>query len=246
MSIRFDTRKLGARRLWFRIAMVAVLLLVVVPTLLLWYAVSSKPSYWQPLDPQRTDVRETARQFEQAMSAQVPKPAAAVPATDQPAPSGERSEWTLVVTLDQLNSWLAVGVTEWGVKRGLDPRVLDRLSRSVVNVDLDAVEVAVPVERAGLATILRLRYKPVVGEGKRVRLMLQGAQAGLVPVPITTVLDNIAAYLPQGQRAEIEALRGKVQSLDLRLLLEDGRTVSVTDLALLPGKLLLTCRVDRG
>jgi hypothetical protein len=246
LSIRFDARKLGAPRLWFRITMVAVLLLFVVPTLVLWYAVSSKPDYWQPLDPQRTDVRETAQQFEQAMSAQVPKPAAAAPATDQPAPSGARSEWTAEVTQDQLNSWLAVRVTEWGVKRRIDPGVLDRLSRSVVNVDLDGVEVAIPVERVGLATILRLRYKPVVVEGKRVRLMLQGAQAGLVPVPIATVLDKVAAYLPQGQQAEIEALRGKVQSLDLHLPLEDGRTVSVTDLALLPGKLLVTCRMDRG
>ena len=219
--------------------MVATLLLFVVPTLSLWYAVSSKPAYWQPPDPQRPSVREMAEAFEQAMSAQVPKLTAAAPATGQPAPAAERLEWTAVVTLDQLNSWLAVRVADWGVKRRIDPRVLDRLSRSVVNVDLDAVEIAIPIERAGLASILQLRYKPMVGGHRPVRLMLQEAHAGLVPVPIDTVLDKVAAYLPQ-------TLRGKVQWLDLQIPLEDGRTVSVTDMALLPGKFLLTCRADGG
>ena len=224
--------------------MVVALLLFVVPTLLLWYAMSRKPAYWQPLDPQRKEVREAAERFEQAMSAQVPKPAVAAPG--QPGPPAERSEWTTVVTLDQLNSWLAVRVAEWGAKRRIDSGLLDRLSRSVVTVDLDAVEVAIPLERAGLATILRLRYKPRVGEQKRVRLILQQAQAGLVPVPINTVLNIVGAYLPGGQRAEVEALRAKVQSVDLRVPLEDGRTVTVTDLAVLPGKFVLTCRMDSG
>jgi hypothetical protein len=230
-----------------------VVLAIVVPALLLWYGVSSKPDYWQPPDPKRPEVREAAERFEAAMTAQVPK--ATVPPTAAPGqppltpgtpPAADRPEWTVEVTQEQLNSWLAVRVAEWGVKRRIDARVLDRLAHSVVNVDLEGVEVAVPVEKAGVASIVRLRYRPVPGGDKRVRLVLQGAQAGMVPVPINTVLDNIAAYVPRGQRDEIENLRGKVQSLDLLIPLEDGRKVGVVDLALLPGKFVLTCRVQAG
>lgn len=47
------------------------------------------------------------------------------------------------VTQGQLNNWLAGRLTEWGANRRIDPWMLDRMSRSMVNVEVDAVEVAV-------------------------------------------------------------------------------------------------------
>lgn len=235
-------------RRWLRIVIVLVLLMIVVPVGLLWYGVSAKPDYWQPIDRTRPDAREAAERFEQAMSAQVrqmPAPVTQTPAPVTPAPA-ERPEWTVEVTQEQLNSWLAVRLTEWGANRSIDPRMLDRMSRSMVNVDVDAVEVAVPFEQAGVSSIVRLRYKPVLGEDKRVRLVLQDAHAGLIPVPITTVFAGILAYVPQGQPGELESLRRKIQALDLLIPLADGRTVSVVGMQLRPGKLLLTCQVHRG
>jgi hypothetical protein len=236
------------------VLIVLFLLLVLVPFGVLWYGVSAKPVYWRPIDGTQANVREAAERFEQAASSQLSQLSSQRDQqdSDQRAQGDQRDQrggqpvWTMEVTQEQLNNWLAARLPGWGANRRIDPRLLDRISHSMVSIDLDGVEVAVPLERVGVTSIIRLRYKPVVADDKHVRLVLQDAHAGLVPLPIRTVLEGIIAYMPQGRKGELDTLRGQVQSLDLLVPLQDGRTVSLAGMELLPGKLVLTCQVHRG
>ena len=253
--MRFDAAKISPSdppRRWLFVVIVLMLVLVVMPAGVLWYGLSARPDYWQPIDRARPEVRAAAERFEQAMREQV-RPAAAPPtqtAVQTPAPAtpvlSEPSEWTVEVTQEQLNTWLAVRVTEWGANRGVHPRVLELMSRSMISIDLDAIEVALPFTRASISGVILLRYRPVVGEDKRVRLVAQDAHAGIAPVPIAMALDSILAHVPRGQEGEVESLRRRARSLDLLIPLRDGRTISVVDMALLPGKTVLTLRVHNG
>lgn len=210
-----------------------MVVVIVASAAALWYALSVTPDYWQPIDRTRPDVRQTAERFEQTLRAYV-----------RPAPPAKPSpEWTADVPQDQLNRWLAVRVTEWGVNRGVHPRVLDLMSRSMVNVDLDATEVAMPFRWMGISGVIRLRYKPSMADDKRVRLVVQDAHAGLVPLPVSMTIDGILTRLNVGDGAEIERLRRQARSIDIVVPLRDGRKASVVDLTPLPGKFVMTCRV---
>jgi hypothetical protein len=242
--MKFDAPRMAGRprRRWPLVAIGLCLLLIVLPAGLLWYAVTVKPDYWPPADRADPAVRRAAEQFERAMRAQVNPMPASLAQAPAPAPA-ERPEWTAEVTQDQLNWWLAARLKEWGVDRGVGPWALDLLSRSMVNVDLDGLEVAIPFEKAGISIVVRFRYKPVVGADNRVRLVCQDAHAGLIPVPIRMALDAILAQVPEGQRQEVESLRAKALSAEALIPLRDGRKVSVIDMALLPEKFVITCRV---
>ena len=227
-----------APRRWLRVVIVLVPLLLGLSTIALWYALSATPAYWQPVDRTRPEVREMAERFEQMMRAHLRTTPA--PGTSAPA---EPREWTADVIQDQLNSWLAVRVTEWGVNRGVHPRVLELMSRSMVNIDLEATEVALPFQWLGIAGVMRLSYTPAVGADKRMRLLIRDAHVGLVPVPVAMAIEAILARLGVAVEAEIERLRGQARALAIVVPLRDGRRASVTDLTPLPGKFVMTGRV---
>jgi hypothetical protein len=146
------------------------------------------------------------------------------------------------ITQEQLNVWLRVRLTEWGANRGVDPRVLELLSRGMISIELGAVEVAVPFKKAAISGVIRLRYRPAAGGDGRVRLMTEDAHAGLAPVPISTAIESILSHVPQGDEGEIERLRARARAIDLLVPLRDGRLVGVVDMALLPGKAIVTFR----
>jgi hypothetical protein len=195
----------------------------------LWYGLSVKPAYWPPPDRTRADVRQAAERFEQALRAYT---------------RSAQVEWTADVPQDELNRWLAVRVTEWGVNRGVHARVLDLMSRSMVNVDLDGAEVGMPFRWMGISGVLRLRYKPSAGPDRRVRMAVQSARAGLVPLPVSMAVEGILARLGIGDEAEVERLRARARSIDIVVPLRDGRKIGVADLTPLPGKFVMTCRTQ--
>jgi hypothetical protein len=76
------------------------------------------------------------------------------------------------------------------------------------------------------------------------RLAIQDAHAGLVPVPVSMAIDSILARLNLADEAELERLRRRARAIDIVVPLRDGRKVSVVDLTALPGKFVMTCRVQ--
>ena len=204
------------------VAGVAVLL-IVLPVALLWYGLTVRPDYWPPPDPSRQDTRQVALRFEEAMRASV------------------RSEWTIDVPQDQLNAWLATRVTEWGADRGVHPRTLELIGKSMIAVDLDGIEVAWAFRKFGISGVVRLRYRPVMGEDKRVRLAIQYARAGIVPVPVTYALESILASVPRDEAGD-EGLFERARMVDLTVPTRDGRRVSVVDVTVVPGKFVVTSR----
>jgi hypothetical protein len=228
------------------IVIALLLLLIVMPTAVVWYGLSFKPDYWEPIDQTRPEVRQSAERFEQSLREQV-RPPPAPRLSFMPGPSltpgrSEPVEWTVEITQEQLNVWLRVRLTEWGANRGFDPRVLELLSRGMISIELGAVEVAVPFKKAAISGVIRLRYRPTAAGDGRVRLMAEDAHAGLAPVPIATAIESILSHVPQGDESEIERLRARARALDLLIPLRDGRLVGVIDMALLPGKAIVTFR----
>lgn len=230
------------------LVIVLLLLLIVMPTAVVWYGLSFKPDYWQPVDPTQPDVRQAAERFEQSLREQVRPPLPTPGPSFISGPSltpgrAEPVEWTVEITQEQLNVWLRVRLTEWGANRGVDPRVLELLSRGMISIELGAVEVALPFTKAAVSGVIRLRYRPAGGGGDgRVRLIAEDAHAGLAPVPIATAFESILSHVPQGEEGKIEGLRARARAIDLLVPLRDGRVAGVVDMALLPGKAIVTFR----
>jgi hypothetical protein len=238
---------------WVYVVGALVLLLVAIPAATVWYGLSFKPAYWEPVDETRPDAREAAARFEQSLRNHVPPApessrstfSPTIPlAPGDPAAPGRRepAEWTEEIMQAQLNAWLRSRVADWGANRGVNPRLLELLGRSQVSIDLGVVEVAVPFTKASISGVVRMRYRPVTGGDGRVRLMAEEAHAGLAPVPVSMAIDNLLANVPGGDEGEIERLRARASAIDLVVPLRDGRQVGVVDMALIPGQAIVTFR----
>jgi hypothetical protein len=238
---------------WTYVVGALVLLLIGIPAATVWYGLSFKPAYWEPVEETRPDAREGAVRFEQSLRNHVPpasetsrssfSPTVPLAPGSQAVPGRrEPTEWTEEITQAQLNAWLRSRVTEWGANRGVNPRLLELLGRSQVSIDVGVVEVGVPFTKASISGVVRMRYRPVTGGDGRVRLMAEDAHVGLAPVPISMAIDNLLSDVPGADEGEIERLRARASAIDLVVPLRDGRQVGVVDMALIPGQAIVTFR----
>ncbi|MBN2022009.1 MAG: hypothetical protein JW809_04380 [Pirellulales bacterium] len=95
--------------------------------------------------------------------------------------------WEVVITQEQVNAWLAVGLVEKHPgaipPEFHDPRVL---------IEPDGVTLACGTSRSGVAVVVSLKVDVYLAEPNVVAMRIRRVRAGRLPWPLDQVLDGIA------------------------------------------------------
>lgn len=217
------------RRRW-PFVLLAVAVVLALPPLMFWWMLSSEPSYWQPVDANDTRVRERAARVESEVSKQ----------TTEVRPPEDR--WSLVLTEEEINAWLAARLPRWLANQGVDDELIHAVPHAMAEITADDVELAAEVHYGGLDQIVRFVYRPVASaNGEPARLELQGLYAGRVPIPLDTVVEQLKQRLDPDDRPDADQIRDLLRSVPLTLRLADRRTVKIVGVELSEGLATLTC-----
>lgn len=96
-------------------------------------------------------------------------------------------QWSALFTTRQVNGWLAVDLVE-NHRESIPAGVGDLRTK----VDDGTIRLACRYEQGRLSTVLSLVIEPYLVESNVLALRIRGAQVGLVPLPLRTVLDAIS------------------------------------------------------
>jgi hypothetical protein len=198
-----------------------------------WWLVRAAPRYWTTVNAGDPEIRQRAAAVESFVSTQ----------TTHVRPDMER--WSIELTQDQVNAWLATRLPMWLANQGVEQSVIEFVPSVLVHVGDEKVEFAAELKLNGKTQIVQFVYRAADGEGPEpVRLTLEGVYAGRLPLPVDWTIEQIKQRLSARGREAADQLRSLLESIDLVLKLDDGRMVKVVDMALRDGKAILTCQTD--
>jgi len=215
--------------LWWTLAIAGVALLtIVISAAYVWQQLNALPEYWSPLDATDPQVQRTGEVIEQQVTS----------TTTRVRPAADA--WTLELTQDEANAWLASRMPKWLENQNVDRTLIEQLRRSMVRFQPDRVELAVQ----GLfgERVLRAIYAPGEPVDDLATLKLTGLMTGRIALPVETVLDKVAAAEP---RFDAQA-RSMLENPPLLVPLGDGRVVQCERIEVGDGTIRLTCRTVRG
>ena len=216
------------KRRWWLILLVVALVFLAGIVAALWL-VRAEPSYWEPVDANDPAVAATAERIESRITSQ----------TTSVRPPNE--VWELQVGEDQVNAWLAARLPLWLANQQVDRDVIQAVPQAMIDINLDRVELAVQVRLDGLAQIVRFAYRPQADGEQPMELVLKSVYAGRLRVPLELLVEQVRARAGLDAQDADRIVR-HLQSVPLRLALDDGRIVTVTDVQLGEGVATLTCR----
>lgn len=174
-----------------------LLLPLVAGALALLWALTREPEFYrQALQVSPAALREASHEMLQ-------QTAALTGETQRPG------RWQVVFTAEQLNGWLAVDLVE------NHPDALPEFLRDPrVAIQPGRVLLACRLQRGGAGSVLSLTVEPYLVEPNVLALRISSVRAGLVPVPLSEILD-------QASQAAVEA------GLPLRWRQTDGEPVAI-------------------
>jgi hypothetical protein len=96
-------------------------------------------------------------------------------------------QWQAVFTAEQINGWLAVDL-----ERNYPDLLPSSLSDPRVAIEPDQMWIACRLERRNLNSVVSLAADAYLAEPNVLALRIRRARAGMVPLPLETVLDKIS------------------------------------------------------
>src|ERR1041385_5952442 len=112
------------------LAVSALVVLIVAVAGVSWWAASSTPAYWQQIDRDDPRVVQRGAAVENFISTQA----------TSARPDMER--WSIELTQEQVNAWLATRLPMWLANQGVDERVIEFFPNLLVHVADKKVEFA--------------------------------------------------------------------------------------------------------
>ncbi|MBI1368985.1 MAG: hypothetical protein GC162_10070 [Planctomycetes bacterium] len=214
-------------RRWRRRVLPAIVILVVLPLVFVYFTLSARPGYWRVVDVTEAGHEHNAQQFEQGLSSE----------TTRVRPAGAR--WELPLNEQQVNDWLAVRLPQWLVNQNVDPKLIGALHHAMMHTDpntntLEFAAQPAMITVGPLHPIVRLHVSIIRQPDEPLALKLTGVWLGRFPI----ALDTLAARVPGQFKID--------EPLPLILPLKDGREVAVMDATFVDGGVMLTCETRRA
>jgi len=230
-------------RLLFKALIVLMLAMIGAATVAAISAVtlaSKSPTWWRSVDPADPETIVLAEQVERGV----------VSAVHRARPDGE--PWTVSVTANQANAWLNVKLPRWMANRGAPwPTRLREVQAHFTSEGRLAVGARI---RGGEGDrIVAATLEPVVMTDGSMWILTATPHAGRLDLPRGWTLTQLRDWLPEEVEQDLpverilSALEGAAPLYDDAILkLEDGRRVRLLNITPEAGRLLLTCRTERG
>lgn len=194
------------------------------------------PSWWRSAATDPAAGADLAERVERAVASRIHKwEASAEP-------------WTIAITQEQANAWLAVRAPKWAANRAAPA---DKTAMPEARVRFEAGAIVIGLRNPGSHYIITARLTPSIAAGGALRASLRSVRAGALPVS-AAVVERAAGSLSENLQRDPDAARalaaitGDAPLLkDARITLEDGRRVTLRGIAVEEGRLVLTCATDR-
>jgi hypothetical protein len=213
-----------------------------------WRMANQPPEWWHPLNPADPQVDRAARSVENRVSDQVHRArgggsnAGAAPAT-----------WTLSISDDDANAWLAARLQEWLANRSETLRWPANASDPQVLFEEGQIQLGFEVSEGGKGRVVSASLRPRIDEGGALWIQLDRFAIGRFALPGSTVVDAggtlLESKLPPEIRNNpdtknfIESLSGQRPLVSEAVMrLSDGRRVQILRLTPKPGELEVECR----
>jgi uncharacterized protein YpmS len=219
------------RRRW-RVVVLTVTLLILAAIAVPGWLVRSTPAYWRPVDVADPQVTARAEEVESRIATQ----------TTSVRPADE--SWTLELTEEQVNAWLATRLRQWLANQGVDQEARDLVPHAMMNFADQRIELAAELKLKGISQVVRLRYRPQAVTDEPSRLKLESVYAGRMRIPLEMIVEQVRARIGGADAEDAAEVIAALRSIELVLPLDDGRTVTVTDVQVSPGRAVLTCRTQ--
>lgn len=191
----------------------------------LYWALKHEPEFYR--DAVRLD-----RSFQKQASDQMLQRAAALRSDVE-----KEGRWKALFTAEQINGWLAVDLPE-----NFPDALPESFRDPRVEIRPDRMTLACRLKQGGTTTVVTLTVEPYLPEPNLLALRIRNARAGLLPMPLTTVLDAISEAAGQigfpldWQRAD----RDPVALISTTLPDQDGKPVQIETIQLGDGEIYLT------
>lgn len=145
--------------------------------------------------------------------------------------------WELRVTAEEINGWLAVDLP-----RNHPSALPPSLGDPRVAISPDEMILACRYDAGGVRSVLSLTVQPYLAQPNVVALRIVRARAGLLPMPLKTVLDGLsgAAHAMQSRLTWADADGMPVALLSMPDDMDADRTVRIEALELLDGAVRIT------
>jgi len=150
--------------------------------------------------------------------------------------------WEILITDEEINGWLAVDLEE-NHPDVLPPSIGDPR----VAIDENEISIACRYDHDGMKSILSVALRPSISERNEIVLRIVRARAGLLPVPLGNILDQISIAARQMQ-FHLEWRRegdDPVALLSLPKAKAGGRTVRIDAIRLGDGEIYIAGTSER-
>ncbi len=147
----------------------------------------------------------------------------------------KEGRWRALFTAQQINGWLAVDFVD-----NFPDALPDSFRDPRVGIRPREMTLACRQQRGGVETTVTLTIEPYLPEPNRLALRIRSARAGLLPMPLTPVLDAISAAAAEtGLRLDWQRAHGDPVALISipPLSDQDGKLVEIDTLTLDNGEI---------
>ena len=141
----------------------------------LYWALKHEPEFYR--DAVRLD-----RSLQQQASDQMLQRAAALRSDVE-----KEGRWQAIFTAEQINGWLAVDLPE-----NFPDALPESFRDPRVEIRPDGMTLACRLKQGGTTTVVTLTVEPYLPEPNLLALRIRDARAGLLPMPLTSVLDAMS------------------------------------------------------
>lgn len=223
-------------RRWAPRAALAVIAVATLLIMLSWALARNEPSWWAAAGVDPATGSDLAERVERAAAGRLHKW------------EDQGREWTVALTAEQANAWLACRAPKWIANRS--PKgVAAELPEIRLRFEDNAVVLA--ARAPGASRVVSARFSPEIRPDGSLWAGVGRASVGSLPLP-ASILHAAERSLPPDVRAEPAAARalaglaGDGPVLERPAVsLEDGRRVRVTSVAVERDRLILTCVTER-
>lgn len=229
--------------------MVALQLLILLGGAGAYLLTQLEPSWWRDVKADGA-AAQTAEQVENGVVSQL---SLARPADPKQTGSYKSEPWSVSISDQDANAWLATRLKPWLENQGV--RWPERIVGVEVAFEPGVVKAGVRLVAGAGVRVLYLEARPEVRADGSLWLVPTSMGAGAMPLPTGLVLSQlrgeIVDRMPQGSsqaQAEggLDALAGRAPALKETVMkLEDGRHVRLVGIKVLDGRAELTCRTEK-
>ncbi len=220
------------------LAMLSVVALATLATVGLGARLRDTPRWWRSADPSDPATIALAQRVERAVLEHVRKP----------RPLGE--PWTVSVTVEQANAWLAVRLPLWAANRGAPlPKAVQQVQADFSN---NRVALGASLHIEGAQQIVAATFLPSVREDGSLWLLQPHTLAGRLDLPRDWTMARLRQWLPPRLKAHpvaartLAAIAGQAPLIDdASVSLEGDVRVRLLGVRAQGGQLELLCVNER-